>query len=167
MALTLPRDDTYALLEVGNFLVGECVSLGNDWDKVDFGMKSAHDLYIQRLERMAGWLHEVDTGMHAIVNNVHSVDLVLGVKIGIKSLLNVLDDWAPRVIVVHEVTKAMRINNGQTEADAVLLNIGADGLYADRLWREVERRLLALLWWVEGCVEQSIHERRLAKTGFT
>ena len=136
---------TYTLLEGGNLLIGKRISLGNNRDEIDFGVKSAHDLDIQRLERVASRLNEVNAGVHAVVDNVHAVDLVLGVEVSIKSLLDVLDNGSPRVIVINEVTKARGINHGQTETDAILFNVGADGLYANGLGSKVKRRLLALL----------------------
>jgi hypothetical protein len=144
---------TYTLLEVRNLLIGESVRLGDDWNEVDLGVESTHDLNIQRLEGVASGLDKVDTSMHAVINNVHPVHLVLGVEICIESLLDVLDDWPPRIIVVHEVTKARGIHDGQAEANAIFLNIGGDGLNADGLGSKVERRLLALLWWVKRGVE--------------
>ena len=155
------------MLEVGDLLIGESIRLGNDWDEIDLGVKSTHNLNIQRLERVSGRLNEVDTGMHTVVNNVHAVDLVLSIKVCIKSLLDVLDDWPPRVVVVHEVTKARGIYNGQSKANSILLNIGGDGLYADSLGCEVERWLLALFRWVERGVEQCVDQSGLAKTGLT
>ena len=140
--------NTYTFLEVRNLFIGECVRLCDDWDEVDLGVESTHDLHVQRLERVASGLNEVDASMHAIINNVHPVHLVLGVQVGIESLLDVLDDWPPRIIVVHEVTKARGIHHSQAETDTVLFNVGRDGLYADCLGSKVERRLLTLFWWV-------------------
>ena len=105
---------TYTLLEQCNFFIGKSVGLGNNRDEVDLGVKSAHDLNIEGLERVAGRLDEVDTGVHAVIDNVHAVDLVLGIKISIEPLLNVLHDWSPRVIVVDKVTESRGINHRQT-----------------------------------------------------
>ena len=105
---------TYALLEQCNFFIGKCVGLGNNRDEVDLGVESAHDLDIQGFERVASGLDEVDAGVHAVVDNVHAIDFILGVEIGIKSLLDILDDWSPGVIVVHEVAESRGINYGQT-----------------------------------------------------
>ena len=138
--------EAYALLERGNLLIGECISFGNDRDKVDLSMESAHDLNIQRLQRVTGRLHEVDAGMHSVVHDVHPVHLVLCIQVCIEALLDILNDRSPRIIVIHEITKARGIHDSQAKANAVLFDIGADGLYADGLWRKVERRLLAFLW---------------------
>ena len=63
---------------------------------------------------MASWLDEVDTSVHTVVDNVHAVDLVLSLEISIEALFNVLNNWAPRVIVVHEVTEARSVHHGQS-----------------------------------------------------
>ena len=155
------------MLEVCNLLIGESVGLGDDWDEVDLGVKSTHDLDVQGLERVAGRLNEVDTSMHAVVDDVHPVHLVLCIEIRIESLLDVLDNWPPGVIVVDEVTEARGIHNGQAKADAVLLNIGRDGLYTHSLRCELKRRLLALLGRVKRGIEQRVDQSRLAKTRLT
>ena len=105
------REDTYPLLEVVNLIVRDCVSLGNNGDQIDLGVQLLHDLNIEGLERVAGRLDEVDNGMNAVVDNVHAVDLVLSVQVGIEPLLNVLDNWIPRLIVVYEVAKARCVND--------------------------------------------------------
>lgn len=118
-------------------------------------MEAAHDLNIQGLQGVAGGLNEIDAGMNAVVNNVHTVDFVLGVEVGIEPLLDVLDDRAPGVVVVDKVTEAGGVDNGQTEPDAILLDISADRLDSDGLGNNVERRGLALL----GRVKRSVKER--------
>lgn len=75
-------------------------------------MKSAHNFNVQWLQSMASWLDEVYTGVDPVVNNVHSVDLVLGIQVGVKPLLNVIHNWSPRFVIVDEITKARGINNG-------------------------------------------------------
>ena len=92
-------------------------------------MKLLHHLNVQRLQRVARGLDEVDNSVDAVVHDVHAVDLVLGVKVGIEPLFNVLNDGVPRLIVVDEITEAGGIDNGQPQANAVLLNVSADGLY--------------------------------------
>jgi hypothetical protein len=77
-------------------------------------MKSAHNLDVQRLQSMTSRLNEVNAGMDAVVNDVHAVDLVLSIQVGIESLLNVVHDWSPRLVIVDKVSKSGCINNGQT-----------------------------------------------------
>lgn len=86
---------TYALLECVHLLVRERIGLGNDWNEVDLGVESAHDLDVKRLQRVACGLDEIDAGVNAIVNNVNAVDLVLSIKVRIEALLDVLDNRTP------------------------------------------------------------------------
>ena len=158
---------TYTLLESGNLVVGKGVGLGDNRDKVDLGVQTAHDLDIKRLKRVTSGLDEVDTGVYTVVDNVHAVDFVLGIQVSIEALLDVLDDWAPGVIVVDKVTKAGGVNDSQTQANTVLLNVGADGLDVDGLGREVERWLLALLRGVERGVEKSVDQSGLSEARLT
>jgi hypothetical protein len=130
-------------------------------------VKAAHDLNVEGFERVASGLNEEDASVDAVVDNVHAVDLVLGVEVRIIALLDVVDNGAPRLIVVDEVTEARSVDNSQTQTDTSLLNIGADGLDGDGLRNDVEARALALLGRVEGGVEESVDERGLAKAGFT
>ena len=130
-------------------------------------MQALHDLDVQGLQGVAGGLDEEDAGMDAVVNNVHAVDLVLGIEVGVKALLDVVDDGAPRLVVVDEVAEARGINNGQAETHAGLLNVGADGLDGDGLRDDVEAGALALLRGVEGRVEERVDEGRLAEARFT
>ena len=104
---------SYSLLEHRDLLICQSVGLCDDWDQVDLGVKSAHDLDVKRLQRVTGRLDEVHASMDAIVDDVHAIELVLGLEIRIESLLNVLDDWAPGVIVVDEVAKARCVYHRQ------------------------------------------------------
>lgn len=146
------------MLEQGNLLVRKGVSLGNHWNQVDLGVQAAHDLNVERLQGVAGGLDEVDARVDTVVNDVGTVDLVFGLQVGIVSLLNVLDNGAPRVIVVHEVTKPRRVDHGQAEADTVLFDVSADGLDGHSLGDDVVAGGSALLGRVEGAVEQGVDE---------
>lgn len=158
------ESSTHPLLESHDFVIGESVSLGNDGNKVDLGVKPAHNFDVKRLERVAGWLDEVDACVDAVVNNVHAVDLVLCVEISIEALLDVLNNWTPRCIIVDKVTKARSVNDGKAQTDAILLNVRADGLDGDGLGNDVEAWWLAFLWRVQGSVEKSVHESRFAES---
>lgn len=108
-------------------------------------MEPTHDFDVERLEGVAGGLDEVDTGVDSVVNNVHAVDLVFGVEVGIVSLLDVFDNWAPRVIVVYKVAETGGVDDGKTQSNAVLFDISADGLDGDGLGNDVEARSGAFL----------------------
>lgn len=158
---------TYSGLEVGNLLVGKGIRLGDDGDQVDLGVEAAHDLDVEGLEGVTGGLDEEDAGVNSVVNNVHAVDLVLGIEVGIESLLNVVDDGSPRLVVVDEVAESRSVNNGQAETDTGLLNVGADGLDGNGLGNDVQGRAFALLGGVQGGVEEGVDEGRLAQARFT
>lgn len=77
-------------------------------------MKSAHNFNVQRLQRMARGLDKVHTSVNPVIHNVHAVDLVLGIQVSIKALLNVIHNWSPRFVIIDEVTKTRGIDNGQS-----------------------------------------------------
>lgn len=158
---------SYPRLEVVNLLVGESVGLGDHRNQVDLGVKPAHDLDVEGLERVAGRLDEEDAGVDAVVDDVHAVNLVLSVEVGIKALLNVLNNRSPRLVVVDKVTEAGGVDNGQTQANTSLLDVGAEGLDLDGLGNDVEGGLLLLLRGVKRSVEERVHKRRLSEAGFT
>lgn len=37
---------TYPLFEFGDFIIGQRISFGNDWDEVDFLVQSTHELNV-------------------------------------------------------------------------------------------------------------------------
>jgi hypothetical protein len=107
---TLDDSGTYTLLEGGNLVVGESVGLCDDGNQVDLGVQAAHNLDI---ERVTSWLNEVDTSVDAVVHNVHAVDLVLGVQVCIEALLDVLNNWAPGVVIVDKVSETRGVDHSQ------------------------------------------------------
>lgn len=127
----------YPLLEHGNLLIRQRISFGNDGNQVNLGMQAAHDFNVKRFERMSCRLDEIYTCVYTVIHDVHAVDLVFGVEIGIEARFDVLDDWAPRIIIVDKVTESRGIHHGQTQADAILFNVGTDGLDGDGFWDDV------------------------------
>ena len=152
------RFSTYSSLECGNLIVGQSISLSNNWDQIDLGMEPAHDLDVKWLQGVASWLKEVDTSVHTIINNVHAVNLVLGIEVRIESLLDVVNNWSPGLVVVDEVSETWGVNDGKAKTDTVLLNICAYRLDRDGFWNNVERWPLALAWWVQRGVEKSVDQ---------
>lgn len=130
-------------------------------------MQALHDLDIQRLERVAGRLDEEDASMDAVVDDVHAVNLVLGIEVSVEALLNVVDNRPPRFVVVDKVTKARRVDDGEPQTHTRLLNIRADRLDGNGLGDDVKAGLLALLWGVERSVEQGVDKGRLSEARFT
>lgn len=130
-------------------------------------MQASHNLNVERLEGVTSGLDEKDTGVDAVVDNVHAVDLVLSIEVGIKSLLNVVDNGSPRLVVVDEIAKAGSVNDGQAETNAGLLNISANRLNGDSLGNDIHARALAFLGGVERRVEEGVNQGRLAQARFT
>lgn len=126
-------------------------------------MEALHDLDIQRLQGVASGLDEEDTSVNAVVDNVHAIHLVLGIQVGVEALLDVVGNWAPRLIIVDKVTETRGVDNGQAETDTSLLDISADGLNGHSLGEDVEARALALLGWVQRCVEECVDQGRLSE----
>lgn len=89
-------------------------------------MQSAHDLNVERLERMTSGLNKVDASMDSVVNDVHTIDLVFCLQICIKSLFNVLDDWTPGIVVVDKISETRCVNNCESQSDTILLDVCAD-----------------------------------------
>lgn len=94
---------------------------------------------------MAGGLNKEYASMDAVVDDVHTVNLVLGIEIGIIALLDVVDNGSPRFIVVHEVAETRSVDNSKAETDASFLNVCADGLDRNGLGYYVKARSLAVL----------------------
>lgn len=159
-----PSNLTYALLECGDLIIGEGISLSDDWYQVDLGVQTLHDLDVQRLQRVSSWLDEENAGVDTIINDVHAVDLVLCIQVRVEALIDVLNDRPPRVVVVDKVTEAGCVHHGQSKTHAVLLNIGTDGLYGNGLGLNVDAWWLALLGRVQRGVEQGVDEGRLSET---
>ena len=126
-------------------------------------MQFLHDLHVQGLQRVARGLDEEDHSVDAVIHNVHAVDLVLRIQVCIESLLDVLDNWIPRFIIVNEVTETRGIDDRQPQTDTVLLDIRADRLYVDG-FGQLETRGLTLLRRVQRSVEEGVHEGRFAES---
>jgi len=128
---------------------------------------AAHNLDVQGLQGVTGRLNEVNAGVDTVVDNVAAVDLVLGLKVGVKALLNVFDNGAPRVVVVHKVTESGSIDHAEAETHAILLNVGAGRLDRHGLGNDIGVGAGALLRGVEGGVKQGVDKGRLSESGFT
>lgn len=129
-------------------------------------MESTHDFDIQRLERMTRGLDKVHAGMDSIIDNVHAIDLVFGIEVGIKTLLNVLDDGAPGIVIVDKVSESGCINDRQSQADAILFDIGTDGLNRYGFGNDIEAGALAFSRRIERCIEQRVDQGGFPQTRF-
>lgn len=76
-------------------------------------MQPAHHLNVKRFQGVSSRLDEVYTCVDTVIDNIHPVNLVLGVEVGIKPLLDVLNDGLPGIIIIDKVTEAWGINHGK------------------------------------------------------
>lgn len=155
------------MLECRDFFVSECISLCNDRDQINFGVEFAHNFDIQRLQRMACRLNEVDTRVDPIIHNIHSVHFVLGIEIGVEALLYVLNNCFPGTIIVDKIPKTRGVHDGQPEANTILFNVGVDRLNLDSLGNNVETWGLSLLGRVKGGVEKGVDKSGFSESRFT
>lgn len=116
---------------------------------------------------MASGLNEKHTSVDTVIHNIRAVDLVLAVQISIVTLLNIINNGPPRLIVVDKVTETRGVNNSQSKSDTGFLNIGADRLNGYRLGYYVKARSLSVLRRVQRSVKKSIDESRLSQARFT
>lgn len=114
---------------------------------------------------MTSWLNEKYTSMNSVVDNVHAIDLVLGIEVCIISTLDIVNNGTPGLIIVDKVTKSRGVNHSQAETDTSLLDVGADCLDLDGFGDDVVTRTLAFSGGVQRRVEKRVDQSRLAKTG--
>lgn len=107
------NDSADALLEDSEVLRRQGIGLRNDGDKVDTGRESLHDLNVERLEGMAGGPDEVETGMYTQVNFVGTAGLLFLKHVGLMLVVDELDNGHPRIAVIHVVSEAGSIDDGQ------------------------------------------------------
>jgi hypothetical protein len=86
--------------------------------------------------RVAGGLDKVETSVNTSVGRLETVDTVLLLEVEVVARLNVLEDGLPALVVVHKVTKAGGVNDGELEPDTVLLNVWKSQycMYRYRRW---------------------------------
>ena len=142
--------------ESGDLFICKGIRLGNYRDQIDLGMEATHHLNVQWLQGMTSRLDEVDARVNPIIDDVHTVDLVLSVEIGIKTLLDVLYDWLPRIVVVDKITKAGSVNDCESKTYTIFFDIRADRLNGNGLGDDVETWALALFWRIQRSVEECV-----------
>src|SRR4051794_7806048 len=106
---------THSLLVTGQIAVAQGISLGNNGDQVDSGAQALHDLNVERLQGVTGGADEVQTSVHAHVNLVGSAGLLLLEHVRLVLVIQELDNGLPRIAVVHVVSEARGINNGEAD----------------------------------------------------
>ena len=102
------------MLELGQIGWAQSIGLGNDWDQVDSGAKTLHDLNIQRLQCVTSWADEVEAGVDTEIDLLGTAWLLLLEHIRLMLIVKELDNWLPGVAVVDIVAEAGCVNNGQS-----------------------------------------------------
>lgn len=60
---------------------------------------------------MASGLDEENASMDAVIDNVHSVNLVLSIQVGVVTLFDVVYNGSPRLVIVDKVSETRRVND--------------------------------------------------------
>lgn len=112
-----------AVLEELSLLQGKTIRLGNDRHDVDRLAELLQHDNVDWLQRVAGRCDEVQAAVDA---GVLDVSLALGCEflpqVCAVLVLDVLDDWVPAAVVVHEIAITWGVDNVQAETHAVLLD---------------------------------------------
>ena len=106
---------TYPLLELGKIGGCESGSLCDHRDKVDTSAELLHDLDVERLEGVAGGSDEVQAGVHAEIDLIAALRLLLLQHERLMLIVEELDDGLPRVAVVHVVAEAGCVDDGEAD----------------------------------------------------
>jgi len=110
---------TYSLLEAGQVSWAEGIRLRNNWDQVDSGAQSLHNLNVQWLQGVSSGSNEVQAGVDTEINLVHTARLLFLQHIRLMLIIQEFDNWHPRVAVVDIVSEAGGVNNGKADCDII------------------------------------------------
>ena len=106
---------THSLLEASQVSWAEGIGLSDNWDQVDSGAESLHDLDVKWLQGVSGWSDEVQAGVNTEIDLVDTLWLLLLQHIGFMLVVQELNDWHPGVAVVNIVSESWGINNSQAD----------------------------------------------------
>jgi hypothetical protein len=106
---------TYSLLEPCQISRAESIRLGNDWNQVHPGAQSLHDLDVKGLKGVTSGADEVQTGVYTKIDLVEAARLLLLEHVGLMLVVEELNDWHPRVAVVHIVAETRCVDNSETD----------------------------------------------------
>jgi hypothetical protein len=106
-------------LERANLIIGQGISFCDDWNQVDLGVQSSHELDVEGFQpeplsmtnispyspimsglritnlRVSGRLNEVDASVNPVVDQFRSVDSVLLLEISVESSFNIVNNGFP------------------------------------------------------------------------
>ena len=86
---------TYSLFVAGEVCLAECIGLRNNWNQVDSGAQSLHNLNIQWLQGVSSWSNEVEAGVNTEVDFVNTAGLLLLQHVRLVLVIQKLDYWHP------------------------------------------------------------------------
>lgn len=106
---------TYPRLELGQIRGAQRIRLGNHGDKIDTCAEFLHHLDVEGLERVAGGADEVQAGVHAEIDLIAALRLLLLQHERLMLVVEELNDGLPGVAVVDIVAEARGVDDGQTD----------------------------------------------------
>ena len=106
---------TYPRFEFGQIRGAQSICLGNHRDEVDTCAELLHHLDVEGLERVASRANEVQAGVHAEIDLIAALRLLLLQHERLVLVIEELDDGLPGVAVVDVVAEARGVDDGQTD----------------------------------------------------
>lgn len=115
---------TYSLLVLGKVSLAEGICLCNDWDQVDSGAKSLHNLNIQWLQGVSRGSDEIQAGVYAEIDLVCAARLLFLQHVRLVLIVQEFNDGHPGITVVHIVTETRRVNDGKADCGVLASHQG-------------------------------------------
>ena len=115
---------------------------------------------------MSGGPDEVQTRVHTEVAFLGALGLLLLSHVDFVLVIDEVDDGHPRVAVVHVVTKARCVDDGELDLELLLLEFGLDDLDLGELVELLEVPAVVVLGGVELGGEEGVDEGCFAEAGF-
>jgi hypothetical protein len=106
---------TYPSLELGQIGGAQGIRLCNHGDQVDTCAELLHHLDVEGLQRVAGGADEVQAGVHAEIDLIAALRLLLLQHERLVLVVEELDDGLPGVAVVDVVAEAGGVDDGQAD----------------------------------------------------
>jgi hypothetical protein len=155
---------TYTVLELGEVGGRQGVSLGHDRNEVDASAQALHNFNVERLQGVSSRADEVKTGVHAEIDLLCSPRLLLLKHVALMLVVQELDDGLPAVTVVDVVTETGCVNDGQTDFEELLLQLGLGNLDLDSLVDLLGETSAVIGVVFDGGAEKGVDKGCLAET---
>ena len=118
-----PTFKTYSFLEIGHLFGSQCISLGNDRNQINSSRKTFHEFNIESLERMTRRGDKVETSVDTAVNDTLAMNLIFLFEIEIKSRIDILQNWFPRVFIVDGIAESGCVDDRELEVDTIFFQV--------------------------------------------